>query len=131
MYRRSSHRHRLIAAGIAAAVAGAIVMSFIGKIGVVAVVAGVCMAGLGVLQGRRPVVTMEATRVLLKFAAPVAIPFHSIASVDLLQTQDLSLSLQNGSRVLLPITKLDEDDAAWLKKQLRREVRLAGRPSGD
>lgn len=131
MYRRSSHRHRLIAVGVATAVAGGLVMSFIGNIGVVAVVAGVCAAGLGVLRGRRPVVTMEATRVLLNFAAPIAIPFHSIASVDLLQTQDLSLSLQNGSRVLLPITKLDEDDAAWLKKQLRREVRLAGRPAAD
>ena len=73
---------------------------------------------------------MEATRVLLRFAAPVAIPFHSIASVDLLKTQDLSLALQNGSTVLIPMASLDESDAAWLKKTLRREVRMAGRPPG-
>lgn len=127
MYRKSSDRHRLIFIGGAAAVAGAIVMSLAGGIGSIGLLIGLFVAGLGVIRGRRPVVSMEATRVLLNFAAPLAIPFHSIASVDLLQTQDLALSLQSGARVVIPLSKLEEQDGAWLKKQLRREVRLAGK----
>lgn len=125
LFRKKSDTFRLLLIGGALAIAGAALISFGMKPGFVLLIAGLPLSGLALLRGRIPLVTFEATRLLLRFTAPLAVPFHSIALVNTLKDQDLELVLQNGSRILLPMAKLEEEDGAWLRKALRKEVRLA------
>jgi hypothetical protein len=125
LFRKKSDLLRTLLLGVALAAGGGILLSFVGNVGVLFLLVGLALVAVGIVRGRKPLVTVEATRVLLNFAAPLTIPFHTIASVDLLKTQDISLALANGNKVVIPLSKLEEDDGAWLKKQLRKEVRLA------
>lgn len=125
LFRRKSHQTRLLLIGVALAAIGGVSFTANAGLGGVLVVAGLMVVGYGVVRGRAPLVTMEPTRVQLRFGEPRTIPFHSITAVELLASQDLSLALSSGARVVIPMAGLEEGDGAWLKKELRKEVRLA------
>jgi hypothetical protein len=129
LFRRKSHQTRMLLIGVALAAVGGILFTSTAGLGGVLVVAGLMVVGFGVVRGRAPLVTMEPTRVQLHFAEPRTIPFHNITAVELLSSQDLSLALSSGARVVIPMARLEENDGAWLKKELRKEVRLAQRKS--
>ncbi|MBI1945559.1 MAG: hypothetical protein HYS27_07675 [Deltaproteobacteria bacterium] len=127
IYRRSSDRYRVIVAGGAVAIAGCWSMPSVGIGAAVAVAIGLVMVAVGVARGGRPLVSIEPSRVLVNFTKPIAVPFHTVASVDLLEGNDLSLSLRSGARVFIPVSRLEDVDGAWLRRALRREVRDAQR----
>lgn len=126
LFRRKSdlQRNLMIGGGIAAA--GAVATFFFGPGGAVLLIGGVIALIAAYMRSRQALVTLDARSVLLRFAAsPVTVPFKSIARAEHMKNHDIELCLHSGSKVLVQLSMLEESDGAWLRKELRREIRAA------
>ncbi len=125
LFRRKSDLQRNLLVGGGIAVAGAVVTFLYGAAGAV-LLAGAAAALIGAfMRSKQALVTMEPKSVMLRFTAPVTVAFKSIARAEHLKNQDIELCLHNGSKVLVHIALLEESDGAWLRKELRKEIRTA------
>ena len=128
LFQRKILRLRGLAIGGITAVVGGAMMQVYGGIGVVFVLIGAALIVVAILRGRRPLITVEPTGIVLRFGESVSVNFGAISRVEQLKTDDLQLWLRAGSKVLIPMSKLEEEDGAWLKKALRKEMRAASAP---
>ena len=128
LFLKKSARMQSLALGGVLTITGGVLMHFYGGIALVLVAAGAAILIVGMVRGRRAVVSLDASSVVLRFSAPLAVPFRTITRVDQTKALDLELCLQNGARVLIPMSKLEEEDGAWLKKTLRKQVRTQNAP---
>jgi hypothetical protein len=125
LFLKKADRMRVVYIGAGVAVVGAVAMFFLGGIGAFFVLAGAGLAGFGVVRSRAPVVTIDDDALLLSFVAPQrSIPLSSIIGVDTLSNHDVELRLQNGAKVLVPVSKIDDEDGVWLRKALRKQARV-------
>jgi hypothetical protein len=125
---KESDRAIKIGVGGAVAVGGGAVMHFFGGaglVGIVGVAVGLVLVGMALVRGSKPVVIVEPTMIVLRFAAERRIPFHAISKVEQLPSNDVVLALHDGERLDVKLSRLAEEDSAWVRKALRREVRLA------
>lgn len=123
LFLKRSDRTRLVKIGAAVAVGGAAVAFFVPAVGVIVLLAGAATGAFGWSKSRGAVVEYGENSIVLKFKEPKSIPFSSITKVETLQTHDVDLVLQSGGRVRVEASKLDEEDGAWLRKALRKQVR--------
>jgi hypothetical protein len=93
-------------------------------LGVIGLGVGLVWLLTSIVRGGRAVIIMEPTSVLLRFAAPRDIPFRTIARVDQVD-KDTELVLRSGEKVRVPTSKLEDEMGAWLRKEIRKEIRLA------
>lgn len=127
LYPKRAQRFRSLAIGGAIALGGGALLAVKGGEGIVAIVVGLVVVAWGVVRGARPLVTIEPTSIVLRFAARKNVPFFEIARVDVLKTKthDLELCLRSGAKHVIPMEPFEDDDAAWLRRELRKEMRMA------
>jgi hypothetical protein len=125
LYRRQGARVRGLLVSGAISLAGCALLVGYGREGLVLMAIGVVALAFAIVRGRRPLVTLDPTTVTLRFRERERVPFISIVRVDQLRSHDLELCLESGVKVSVPMALLDDDDATWLRKELRREVRTS------
>jgi hypothetical protein len=131
MFPKKSDRVRTLAIGAAIAVAGGLFFHFAARsapLGLAIAAAGVVVIALGVRRGRRPLITLDSHTLLLGFAAPLSVPLRTIVRLDQLKTHDIELGLTSGAKVLIPMSRLEDEEGRWLKKSLRNTLRDAKVP---
>ena len=128
MFQKKADRLRTLAIGGALTLGGVLFFVYAGTFGAVVAAAGVLVLVAGILRGRRALVTLDATNLLLRFAAPLEVPLRTIVRLDQLKSHDIELGLASGAKVLIPMSRLEEDEGAWLKKSLRKTLRDARIP---
>lgn len=125
LYPKQSLRLRSLAIGGAVAFAGAAVLMWKGNEGFVAIAVGLAIIAWGIARGARPLVTIEASSVVLRHNGRKNVPFIEIARVDQLKTRDLELCLVSGAKHTIPIRAFEEADGEWLRRELRKEMRVS------
>ena len=125
LFLKKSKRVAGLVRGGAVVVAGAVSMHFLGGIGGVVVAAGLLLLAVAVIGGRRPLVTIDAKSIDMLFGKAVSVPIANIARVENLKTQDIVLYLNSGVKILIPMSRLEDEDGDWLRKSLRQTLRAA------
>jgi hypothetical protein len=124
LFRKKSDLQRNLMVGGAIGVAGAVVTFVYGAAGAVLLGGAVIVLVGAFMRSKQALVTMESKGVMLRFTEPVNVPFKSIARTEN-KNQDLELCLHTGAKVVVQLALLEEADGAWLRKQLRKEIRAA------
>lgn len=126
LYRRQASKTRGLAIGGVLALMGAASLKFQeGSVGVIPVAVGLAVIVFVFLRAARPIVVIEPSAVVLRFAGRQHIPFSNIARVDQNKAHDLELCLESGAKTTIPMSLLEDDDATWLRRELRKEMRVA------
>lgn len=125
LYPRQSLRLRSLAIGGAVALAGGALLMWKGNEGFVAIAIGLAVITWGIARGARPLVTIEASSIVLHHNGRKNVPFIEIARVDQLKTHDLELCLVNGVKHTIPMRPFEESDGEWLRRELRKEMRAS------
>src|SRR4051812_47194770 len=110
LFRRRALRMRVPLAGAAAFLAGAIAVYFGQMGGVIGIVAGLALIALGVVSGKKALVSIDANGLLLRFANEVPVAFASIDKVGIVKEKGIELTLHSGTSILIPLEQLEEGD---------------------